>query len=81
MTGAVIIKAPPPHALADLPPMEGREFDELVGDIQRRGLRIPLVIFEGKGASGSTIRSAHSGQLAKGWRTPSQKCEPMLGSR
>jgi hypothetical protein len=52
MTGAAIIKAPPPHPLADLPPMEGNEFDELVGDIHRRGLRVPIVTFEDKTLDG-----------------------------
>jgi hypothetical protein len=38
----------PFHPLADLfPLMEAREFDELVGDIERRGLQFEITIFDG----------------------------------
>jgi hypothetical protein len=38
----------PFHPLANLfDPLEGKELDELVGDIQRRGLRFPIVTYQG----------------------------------
>jgi ParB-like chromosome segregation protein Spo0J len=38
----------PFHPLANLfDPLEGKELDELVGDIKRRGLRFPIVTYQG----------------------------------
>jgi hypothetical protein len=34
--------------VAMFPPMKGEEFDELVGDIKRRGLLFPITTFEGQ---------------------------------
>jgi hypothetical protein len=42
------IKLPPFHPLANMFPLiEGREFDELVGDLQRRPLNYPIVVHKG----------------------------------
>jgi hypothetical protein len=44
-----------PHPLAEFfPLMEGQEFDELVGDIKRRGLHFPITIFDNQIIDGRT---------------------------
>ena len=49
VTGGVAPKLLPFHPSANVfDLMEGEEFDELVGDIKRRGLRIPIVTHKGQ---------------------------------
>jgi ParB-like chromosome segregation protein Spo0J len=49
------------HPLADIfPLMEGEEFDELVGDIKRRGLHEPIVIFEDQVLGRNRVRACET---------------------
>jgi hypothetical protein len=59
------IKLLPFHPLADkFPRMEGKELNDLVGDIRWNGQRQPIDVYEGKIIDGITRRSCATGSAS-----------------